>query len=77
MILRDVLAVSVAGLAIGLPVAYATSKYIASFLFKMKPNDPLSVAAAVGILIASAILAGYLPARRASQIDPMAALRHE
>ncbi|HEX5432193.1 MAG TPA: FtsX-like permease family protein, partial [Bryobacteraceae bacterium] len=77
MILRGVLAMSVAGLAIGLPIAYATSKYVESFLFKMKPNDPLTVGAAVGILLASAILAGYLPARRASRIDPMEALRHE
>lgn len=77
MILRDVTAMSMAGLAVGLPVAYATSKYLESFLFKMKPNDPLAWLLAVGVLLAAASIAGYVPARRASRIDPMEALRHE
>jgi len=48
-----------------------------SFLFGVKPNDPLAIGASVAILIACALLAGYLPAFRASRIDPMAALRNE
>ncbi|MGA7238638.1 MAG: FtsX-like permease family protein, partial [Bryobacteraceae bacterium] len=77
MVLGEVLIVSAAGLAIATPVAYAASKLVESFLFGMKPNDPLALAAAVVFLAGAAMLAGYVPARRASRIDPMAALRHE
>jgi macrolide transport system ATP-binding/permease protein len=77
MILRDVLAMVLLGLAIGAPVALATSKFVGSFLYGMKPNDPLVLAGAVVAMLAAALLAGYAPARRASQVDPMAALRHE
>jgi predicted permease len=77
MILKQVLVLAAVGLAIGVPVAFGTSKLVASFLFGMKPNDPMALSAAVAILVAAAILAGYAPARRASRIDPMVALRHE
>jgi predicted permease len=77
MVVREVLVLAVAGLAIGLPIAYATSRFVESFLFKMKPNDPLAVSAAAGILLAAAMIAGYVPAERAARIDPMAALRQE
>jgi ABC-type antimicrobial peptide transport system permease subunit len=50
---------------------------VKSFLFGMKPNDPLALAGAAATLLGAALLAGYLPARRASRIDPLAALRHE
>jgi ABC-type antimicrobial peptide transport system permease subunit len=43
----------------------------------MKPNDPMALTLAVAILLGAALLAGYLPARKASRIDPMTALRHE
>jgi predicted permease len=77
MILSQVLRLTLAGLVLGLPAALAASKLIASFLFDMKPNDPLALGSAVVLLLAAAILAGYAPARRASRIDPMAALRHQ
>jgi ABC-type antimicrobial peptide transport system permease subunit len=77
MVLREVLAMVLLGLAIGVPVALATSKFVGSFLYGMKPNDPLALAAAVGAMLAAALVAGYAPAGRASRIDPMAALRHE
>jgi macrolide transport system ATP-binding/permease protein len=77
MILKQVLVLAALGLAIGLPVAFGTSKLVASFLFGMKPNDPLALSAAVAILVGAAVLAGYAPARRAAKIDPMVALRHE
>jgi macrolide transport system ATP-binding/permease protein len=77
MVLREVLVLAAAGLAIGMTTAMATSKFVASFLYGMKPNDPPALVAAVAILLGAAILGGYAPARRASQIDPMVALRHE
>jgi ABC-type antimicrobial peptide transport system permease subunit len=77
MVLREVMFLTAMGLAIGLPIALMTSEVVASFLFEMKPNDPLALAGSAATLLAAAILADYLPARRASRIDPMTALRHE
>ena len=75
MVLRQVLLMAAAGLGIGLLVAVALSQVIESFLFKMKPNDPLALALAALILLAAVVLAGYGPARRASRVDPWTALR--
>ena len=77
MVLRDVFLLTAVGLAISVPTALATSRLIQSFLFNIKPNDPLALTLAVGTLLGSALVAGYAPARRASRIDPMVALRHE
>jgi macrolide transport system ATP-binding/permease protein len=77
MILAQVFVLAAIGLAIGVPAALGSSKLVASFLFGMKPNDPLAITAATLILLAAATLVGYAPARRASRIDPMVALRHE
>lgn len=77
MVLREVLVLAVVGLAISVPTALGTSRFVASFLFGMKANDPLALAAAVTILLVAALVAGGIPARRASQIDPISALRHE
>jgi macrolide transport system ATP-binding/permease protein len=77
MVLRDVFALAAIGLAVSLPAALAASKLVESFLFQMKPNDPLALAAAVLTMAAATLLAGYLPARHASRINPMVALRHE
>jgi macrolide transport system ATP-binding/permease protein len=77
MVLREVTLLAAVGLAISIPVALGTSKFVESFLFGMKPNDPLALGLAVMILLAAAFLAGGVPARRAAQIDPMTALRHE
>jgi ABC-type antimicrobial peptide transport system permease subunit len=65
------------GLAIGLAAAYGLTHFVASFLFGIKHDDPVALAASVLVLASVAILAGYAPARRASRVDPMAALRHE
>jgi ABC-type antimicrobial peptide transport system permease subunit len=77
MVLREVLALAVVGLAISVPIALGPSRFVASFLFGMKANDPLALGVAVTILLVAALVAGGIPARRASQIDPMTALRHE
>jgi macrolide transport system ATP-binding/permease protein len=77
MVLRDVLILAILGLAISLPLAFGASKLIESLLFGVKPGDPIALAAAVGILLSAALAAGYLPARKASRVDPMTAVRHE
>jgi len=77
MVLREVCVLAVVGLAIAVPTAAAASRFIESFLFGMKPNDPQTLALAAGVLLAAALVAGYGPARRASRVDPMVALRHE
>jgi len=76
-ILREVVLLVALGLMISVPVAMGLSKYLESFLFGMKRNDPLAFAAAVMTLVTATVLAGYAPARKASRIDPTIALRHE
>jgi ABC-type antimicrobial peptide transport system permease subunit len=77
MVLRRVLLLAAVGLAISVPAAFVMFRVIKSFLFETQPNDPRILALAGIVLLGAAILAGYAPARRASRIDPLAALRHE
>jgi macrolide transport system ATP-binding/permease protein len=77
MVLREVLVMAAVGLGIGGATAVATSHVLESFLFQMKPNDPLALAVAAVTLLAAALLAGYGPAQRASRVDPWTALRDE
>jgi ABC-type antimicrobial peptide transport system permease subunit len=77
MVLREIFVLTGVGLAISVPAVLATSKFVEAFLFAMKPNDSVSLAAAIMILVLAAVLAGYAPARRAARIDPMVALRNE
>ena len=65
------------GLAIGIPVSLVCARLVESKLFGLKPTDPLIIGAALGILIAVALVAAYIPARRASRVDPLVALRYE
>ena len=77
MVLREALVLAAVGLAIGVPSALGTSRFVESFLFEVKPNSPAALATAVGILLSAVLLAAYVPARKASRIDPMIAVRHE
>jgi predicted permease len=77
MVLRRVLLLAAVGLAISVPAALVGSQLVKSFLFGTEPNDPGTLALAGVVLLSAAILAGYAPARRASRIDPLAALRQE
>src|SRR4029453_15160809 len=77
MVLREVCALAALGLAVRVPTPVGGSRLVESFLFNMKPNDPRTLAIAVAILLGAALLAGYGPARRASRVHPIGALRHE
>lgn len=77
MVLRRVLLLAAVGLAISVPAAFIASRLVKSLLFETQPNDPGTLVLAGVVLLSAAILAGYAPARRASRIDPLAALRHE
>ncbi|HTX34631.1 MAG TPA: ABC transporter permease [Bryobacteraceae bacterium] len=77
MVLREALLMLGIGLAAGLPVAFALSRLVASQLYGVKPDDLSTGLAALLILSAVAVGAGFLPARRASAIDPIRALRYE
>jgi predicted permease len=77
MILREVLLLLGIGMAIALPAALVLTKYVQSQLYGIQPVDPASMVAAVIVISGLALLAGYVPARRAARIDPMRALRYE
>lgn len=77
MILREVLALAAAGLTIGAGAALATSKFVASFLYGIQHNDAGAYLSAIAILLGAALLAGYIPGRKASRIDPIRAVRHK
>ena len=65
------------GLAIGVGAALSTSGFVASFLYQVKPTDPVALTLPVMIFLSAALLAVYVPARKASRIDPMIAIRQD
>jgi ABC-type antimicrobial peptide transport system permease subunit len=77
IVLRETLALALLGIAIGIPSALAATRLIASMLFGLSASDLPTITGVSLLLLLVALLAGYLPARRASSIDPMDALRAE
>jgi predicted permease len=77
LMLRQVVVLAVGGLLIGIPAAVFGSQAVASQLFGVEPTDLLSISVAAGVLFAVALAAGFLPARQASRLDPLVALRTE
>ncbi len=77
MILRESLLLVGAGVAVGLPATLAATRLASAFLFGLSPADPVSLSLAVLSLFTAALAAGYLPARRATKISPLTALRYD
>jgi putative ABC transport system permease protein len=77
IVLRETLALALIGLAIGIPCAVAACRFISSLLFGLSPSDLPTIAVVSLLLLLVALFAGYIPARRASSIDPLVALRSE
>jgi ABC-type antimicrobial peptide transport system permease subunit len=76
-VLKEGIALTVAGIGLGLVGAAATTHVLSFVLFDISPTDPLTLTAVPLLLAAVALVASYIPARRASRTDPLAALRHE
>jgi putative ABC transport system permease protein len=77
MVLRQGLGLAIAGAAVGLVCALIVSHLMAGLLYGVRPTDPLTFAGVTLLLIGVALLACYIPARRALRVDPLVALRHE
>ena len=77
MVLRETLSIVAAGVLIGVPAALAAARFILSMLFGVEATDVVTIATAILVMCAIALLAGYVPARRATRVDPIVALRYE
>ena len=77
LVLREVLLLLGAGILVALPVSWALTQSVRSQLYGIQPSDPLSIGAATLAIALVAVAAGYVPARRATAVDPMRALRYE
>ena len=77
IVMKEVLLLLAIGLAVGVPAAILLGRYVAAQLYGVKAQDPWVAGIAVVLLLLVASLAGFVPARRASRIDPLLALRYE
>jgi predicted permease len=77
LVMREIVLLTLIGVAIGIPVAFAGSRIVGNMLFGLRGMDGASLLGAIVALLWVAIVAGYLPAQRAAQVDPMVALRYE
>ena len=77
MVLRKGLVLAIIGVALGLGISFALTRLIVGLLFEVKPADRFTFLLSTGVLLVAAIMASYLPARRATKVDPLIALRCE
>ena len=76
-ILKSAFGLLAAGVIIGLPLAFTGSRLVSKMLFGVQPSDPITAGSAAVLLLFVGMIAGYLPGRRASKVDPSVALRYE
>ena len=76
MVMRDTLRMVFVGVLVGIPVSLAASRWIASFLFGIRAQDPITYLAIAALVVAAGFAAAYIPSRRASRVDPMVVLRY-
>jgi predicted permease len=77
LVMREVALLTAIGVALAIPASLALSRYVRAQLYGILPNDPFSIALAALVLVGVALLAGYIPAERATRVDPIRALRYE
>lgn len=77
MLIKELLLLAALAVLISIPIGQAASAFLESFLFRTTPGDPAAVATGLTALLITVIAASYGPARRATRIDPVTALRHE
>lgn len=77
LILREAVVLVVIGVGVGIPIVFALTRFASTLLFELKPTDPISLTLAGVTLFIVAMAAGYIPARRATKVDPLIALRYE
>jgi ABC-type antimicrobial peptide transport system permease subunit len=77
LVMRESMILVIVGVVIGLAVALGASQFVETLLFGLPPRDPWSLVVAITVMVMVSALAGYLPARRASRVDPMVALHYE
>jgi len=77
LVIRQSLELVIAGIGLGALAALALSRLLSSYLYGITPQDPMTFLAVAGLLVCIALAAGFLPARRATKVDPIVALRYE
>jgi predicted permease len=77
LVMREILVLVAIGIAIGVPAVLASSSLVSHMLYGVGGSNALNLLGAIGVMLGIALLAGYLPARRAARVDPMVALRYE
>jgi ABC-type antimicrobial peptide transport system permease subunit len=77
LVMQESMVLVVIGVVAGLGIALAASRLVATLLFGLPPTDVVTMVLAIGVMVTVSALAGYLPARRASKVDPMVALHYE
>jgi putative ABC transport system permease protein len=77
LVIRDGLALTMIGIVLGIAGAIALTRVLATLLFEVSATDPFTFALVAFVLVGSSLLACYIPARRATKVDPLVALRYE